>query len=421
MSYLRWRPLNIASERIILTVGILVGVLTTWLAWMELQSGDELDFHAYYIAGRAVREGESFVGWAITEGSFLTDKAYVYTPITAPLFAPYSLFPTWQSAFFVHTILLLIVFYGLGKLTIWAIESAFADENRELPRSDRWLILGFYLLSGPTVLSLYRGNIDPLIVLLLFGGFLAVERDAQAVGGTMWAIAAVFKLFPALLGIWLFYRRSYRAIAAALIVGLGTVLLSLGIFGVNMHIEFIEHIIHDRSREGAFMGGLSPTSRWITLRRPLSYLLPVSGTQLMGIGLALMLPFLTILYYGAQSAHERLATFTGTLCVLLITVVPATAGYVVYLVPSLLCLVYVIDLREAKRCFLGALVLINIPLYPQHIERILLTAPLPEPAAATGTSMAWTVLTYSSIGLWAFLLTLVGCVLVVVLPTEGDE
>lgn len=396
-------------ERLILLFGIVVGVPVAILSAGRLLSGPELDFHAYYFAGRAVLRGEPFVGWAITDGTFLTRKAYVYMPITAPLFAVYALFPQWYVPYAIHAGVLLAAFYAVGRINVRYVET----HGRALDRADRWLILGFCMFSGPAVLGLYRGNVDPAILLLIAVGFLAVERGREATGGALWAVAAMFKLFPAFLGVWLLYRRAYRGVAAALGVGIGATLLSVGVFGFDVHVEFVEFILHERSREGAFVGGLSPTLMWITLRRPLSHVLPLSGNQLTLVALALIAPFLYPLYRRADSELARLCAFFATFIALLITVIPLTAGYVIYLLFPLVALAYLAERPVVKGCFLAGLVLINVPLYPPQIRRILAAFPLSSGAVNAVMDVASSVLAVTSIGLWAFLLPFAGCFLYV--------
>lgn len=296
------------AERLVLLFGIVAGLVLAVFAVSEFRSESELDFHAYYFAGQAVAQGEQFIGWAITDGTFLVDKAYVYTPVTGPVFVPYGLFPEWQFAYVLHGAVLFATLAAISYLCISYIES----QGRVLARVDRALIVGFCLFSTPAVLALYRGNIDPIILLFLVGGFLAIEGGRESEGGALWAVAALFKLFPAIFGVWLLYRRAYRAIAAALFVGIGATLVGLAMFGIDVYLEFIEFILTERSRAGAFDGGLDPTSRWITLRRPLSQVLSLSGTGLMFVGLALLIPFLYPMYRRADSSLDQLGVFTAT-------------------------------------------------------------------------------------------------------------
>jgi len=392
-------------ERLALLFGLFTGALGVAIAANEFAKSPELDYQAYYFAGRAVLEGEPFVGWAITDGSFLAGKAYVYTPVTAPIFVPYGLLPEWQMGYVVNIALLFVVFYLIGRLSVGYIER----HGVALERVDRLLIIGFCLASGHSILGMYRGNVDPIILLGLSAGLLAIERGDEARGGALWATAAHFKLFPAFLGVWLLYRRAYRAIAAAVVTGLGLVLLGVVLFGVDAHIEFVDFIVNERSREGAFLGGLDPELQWITLRRPLSQVLPLSGNQLFLLSTAIMTPFVYLVYRDADSELDRLVAYFATMVVMLITLVPSTLNYVVYLYFPLLSLLYLTEDPRTKSLFLAGLVLVNVPLYPQHVELIVDALPL---SAGVGDAIAGgarAVLTYVSIPLIGFLVILAGC------------
>jgi len=401
-------------ERSVLLFGILTGVLGIVLAATEFQQSPQLDYHAYYFTGRAVLDGEPFVGTAIHEGTFLTEKEYVYTPVTAPLFAPYGLFPEWQYGYVLNVAVLAATFYAVGRLTIRYIER----HGRRLGRLDRWLILGFVLLSGHTVLGLYRGNVDPLMLLLITLGFLAVERDAETTGGALWAVAALFKLFPAFLGVWLLYRRATRAIAAAVVTGVGSILLGVAVFGVDAHVEFVEFILNERSRQGAFSGGLDPEFLSITLRRPLSQVLALSGNQLLLVSLAVVAPFVAVIYREAESTLDRTVAFFATILALLVTIVPATLNYVVYLFFPVIALLYLVDDTRVTYLFVVGLVLVNLPVYPQHVELVVDALPLGEGVANLVTGGARAVMTYASVPLLGFAALFAGCFRQVRLPDE---
>jgi hypothetical protein len=407
----RDRPL----ERVALAFGLVTGVLGVVLAVNDFASAPELDFQAYYFTGRAILEGEPFVGWAITDISFLTEKAYVYTPVTAPLFVPFALFPGWRVPYVLNMLFLFGVFFGIGQLCL-----RFLDDNGvSLERVDRLLIVAFCLFSGHTILGVYRGNVDPLILLVLAVGLLAIERGREARGGALWAGAALFKLFPAFLGVYLLYRRAYRAIAAAVAVGVGFTLLGVAIFGIDAHVEFVEFIIHERSREGAFQGGLDPTLQWITLRRLFSQFLPLSGNQLFVLTTALVAPFVALVYREAESELERVVAFFATMVAMLITIVPSTLNYVVYLYFPLLPLLYLTEDRRTKWLFVGGLVLVNVPLYPQHFAMIFDALPLAPGVADALSGAVRGVLRYASIPLYGFLLVLAGCLRFVRTPSPG--
>jgi hypothetical protein len=405
-------------ERSVLVFGILTGLLGIALAATQFQESPQLDYHAYYFTGQAVLDGEPFVGTAIHEGSlagsFLTDKEYVYTPVTAPLFVPYGLFPKWQYGYVLNVAVLAATFYAIGRISIRYIER----HGRQLERVDRWLILGFTLFSGHTILALYRGNVDPLVLLLITLGFLAVERGEGAKGGALWAGAALFKLFPAFLGIWLLYRRATRAIAAAVVTGVGSLLLGVLAFGIDAHRDFVDFVLNERSRQAAFEGGLDPEFLTITLRRPLSQVLSLSGNQLLLVSTVLVAPFVAYIYYQAESELDRTVAFFATLLALLVTIVPVTLNYVVYLFFPVLALLYLVDDPRVKQLFVVGLVLVNLPVFPQHVELIVNALPLAESIGDAVVGGARAVMTYASVPLWGFVALFAGCLRHVRLPAE---
>jgi hypothetical protein len=402
-------------ERAVLAFGLVTGVLAVVLAVNDFTSAPELDFHAYYFTGEAILEGEPFVGWAITDISFLTEKAYVYTPVTAPLFVPFALFPEWQIPYVLNMLLLCGVFFAIGRLCLQLLD----DYGVTLDRIDRVLIMAFCLFSGHTVLGVYRGNVDPAILLVLAVGLLAIERGRAARGGALWAGAALFKLFPAFLGVYLLYRRAYRAIAAAVVVGVGFTLLGVAIFGIDAHVDFVEFILHERSREGAFRGGLDPTLQWITLRRPFSQVLALSGNQLFVLTTALVAPVVYLVYREADSELDRIVAFFATMVAMLITIVPSTLNYVVYLYFPLVPLLYLVEDRRTKLLFVAGTVLVNVPLYPHHVATILDALPLSPGIADALADAVRAVLRWASIPLYGFLLILAGCVSYARTPTPA--
>jgi len=404
-------------ERGTLLFGLLTGIFGVVLAVSEFSKDPQLDFHAYYFAGQKVLRGEDFVGTALHEGTFLTVKEYVYPPITAPVFVPYGLFPSWEFPYVLNILLLSAVFFLLARLTIRFVES----HGRSMARTDRWFVAGFFLLSGHSVLGLYRGNVDPIILLLLASGFLALERNEQVTGGVLWATAALFKLFPAFLGVYLLYRRTYRAIGAALVTGVGLMLLGVLVFGVDAHVEFFEFILNERSRKGLFEGGLDLNERMFTLRRPLSQVLPLSGNQLIVVATALAAPVVAYLYWAAESALDRAVAFLGTMLVLLITIVPSTLNYVVYLYFPLVALLYLAEDRRTKRLYAVGLVLVSLPLFPEHIVAFVDALSLPSVVADAITGVVRAVLTYASIPLMGFLVLIGAAVRHVRLPEAEPD
>ena len=405
-------------ERIVLGIGLLAGVGTILFGLAAgfiifvrhggqiPESSMEVDFLAYYAAGQAVWRGDPFIGYEVVDGTLVTDKAYVYPPITALVFVLFGFVPEWYVSFGLFAVVLLGAFYGTARILIQFIEL----QGQALDPTDRWLIVGYCLCSCPSVMGLLRGNIDPVILLLISGGFLAFFTDREVSGGILWAGAALFKLFPALLAVWLLHRRAYLGIASAVITGVGVMLVGVAVFGIDAHIDFFEFVLTERSRAGAFEGGLDPTRRWITLLRPLSQVLPVASTGLLVVAVLLVAPVVALTYRHVETALDSLVAFTATLVALLITIVPSTAGYVVYLIFPMIALLYLTEHRTTKRLYLSGFVLLNIPLYPHDLQRAVAELSLDIGVVDQITAVLLVVFSVGSIALWGCLLVLAGCV-----------
>ncbi|MFW6153333.1 MAG: hypothetical protein ACOC42_03130, partial [Halobacteriota archaeon] len=130
---------RLTPERAVWLLGALGGsIYLAAFIWLFPVSPD-FDIQAYYVAGRFARLGEPFVGWNITRSPLLTDKAYVYTPITVVAFIPYSLLPTWELAYLLHGGIQVLALVGVGLITLRLVER----EGIALAEGDRWLIIGF--------------------------------------------------------------------------------------------------------------------------------------------------------------------------------------------------------------------------------------------------------------------------------------
>lgn len=397
-------------ERLVLAIGISLGLVLAFVTLLTFDHGVERDFQAYYVAAEFATQGRPFEGSAIQGDRLLSGKSYVYLPITVVVFLVYAAFPTWNGAYVLQVAVLLVALGFIGRYCITVIEAG----GRSLSNLDRWLIVGFCVASVPAVGAVVRGNIDPVIVLLLLVGFISLENRRGSITGITWAIAATFKLFPALLGIWLVYRRAHRAVLVAIGVGVGAIAASIAVFGVSRNQTVLEYVLFERTHSGAFAGGLDPDMRLVTLRRPLSQLIDAPGIVLTAIAVAIVIPVVWLMYRNVETRRDRLAAFGGTYLAILVATVPMTAGYAVYLLFPLVPLAYLVVDPMAKRLLLASLVLSNMGIYPQHVESAVAFVPLHDAVATRVVSVTTMILSFTSVLLVAFLLGLAGCALAVV-------
>jgi hypothetical protein len=102
---------------------------------------------------------------------------YVYAPWLLPAFAPWALLP-WDVAWFVWR-------GGTILLLLWTVTWAY----RRHPLATAVVAL---LLAFPAFANLDTGNIDLVLVLLLWGAYFTGRRTA----GLLWALATAMKWMP---------------------------------------------------------------------------------------------------------------------------------------------------------------------------------------------------------------------------------
>jgi len=299
-----------------------------WLAWGWNPGGNVgANFRTYRYAAELAREGQSFYGVAPPG---LADWAvYLYPPITVTAYYPFTGLE-WLTGYW-----LLIGLNVLAGLCVAAAIVHYLDGvDRRLGWVDVALVVGLVLLSPFTFGTIYYGNINLLVAAAVVGGVLALDADRETVAGAAFGLAALFKLFPALVGTWLLYRRSWRSIAAATALGVGGILAGVVAYGWESTATFFSDVVVGRAETAAFAGGYPvDTTFYVTIQRPLSHLLwwtfpdapPGLLTPLAGLT---ALVVLAVFYADVATRQDRLLAVLATL-VVTITTVPALQWYLV--------------------------------------------------------------------------------------------
>src|SRR5580692_2099281 len=92
-----------------------------------------------------------------------------------------------------------------------------------------------------------------LILMLICGAYYASWLDRQRTAGVMLAAAAAMKLFPGLFLILFVWRRNWRAVIGLAAGATAITILSLFMFGVEVHRVFIDEVLTQVSR-GDWLG-----------------------------------------------------------------------------------------------------------------------------------------------------------------------
>ena len=358
------------GPRAVLAVGVLLGLgyLAFVLAARPHQLG--VDYVVYHTAAAAFLDGQVFYG--LTPEGLPEYFRYVYPPVTILVFAPLALLGGWEVGFIVHTLLTVVAGVGTAWLTVDYLDGA----GVALARLDRLLIGGYAVASVHAMPSLVFGQINHHLALAVAVGFLALARQREALGGAALGMAAFWKLVPAALGVWLLARRRVRAVAAATATGLGLLLAGVLAFGPDTTRAYVETAVLPRAADDTFAGGLPATETYLTLRRPISNLLPGVDPSLYGPLAALVcLPVLAVLYRDVDGRLPWLYGVFGTVAVVLL-VFPSFPVYAVLLTFPLVALLYLFPAGRPRRLFLAGALVSNVSVrYDEVLDALTILDP----------------------------------------------
>lgn len=337
----------------VMLVGIWLGLRTyrdnldvTWSP-LSLEAGPSVgaNYRTYHHAAELARAGEPFYG---TAPPGLAEWAvYLYAPITVVTFYPFS-FLEWQTGYAI--LIALNVAAGFGAAL--AIGRYLSRLDYQVGWLDIGLLWSTFVLSPFSFGTIYYGNINLILAFAIIVGFLAIEEDRDLVAGVAFGMVALWKVFPALLGIWLLRVRAWRAILAASLVGVGGLLAGLVTFGTSRTRAFFLDVLLDRTDTADFVGGYpADGTYYITVQRPVSQLLWTAwpnAPEALLLPLAL-LPALLVLGVSFRSIATPMERMTAMLVTVAVTVVlfPALQWYLVLLFFPLLPLLYWLDRRAA--------------------------------------------------------------------------
>ena len=390
------------GARAVLGVGVLFGVAL--LGHMALTRPHMLgvNFRVYHVAARAAIAGENL--YLVAPEGFAHFR-YLYPPVTVLAFVPFTL-GSWQVGFALHTLVELALGVVTGVLLVRVVE----DHGIELQWIDRALIVGWLLLGVHAIPSIFYGQINHHLLALLTVGFVSLERGEQTRSGIAFAFAALFKLFPVLVGVWLLRRRALGAVAAA--VGTGVSLLAVGVvaFGVDANRAYVVEALLPRREHATFAGGLDPGAAYLTLQRPISHLFPSLDPGLYGpIAFAVVAPIVSYLYLDVDGPIDRLVAIFGTVAAMVL-VVPSLLLYAFYLTFPLVPLLYLLEGRRTRMLFVAGALVACVPLTGDRVTEALAVVPLPSAISSGLASVLKAVLTFGTPPLWGIGLMLAGCI-----------
>jgi hypothetical protein len=352
-----------------------------------------INYHVYHVAAERVLAGEPFYGVAPepATGNFV----YLYPPVTVTGFLPFGLLD-WTTGYLVFTALSLGGAVAATVLVVRYVERLGAP----LGWLDVALVFALFALSIHVSATIYFGNINVLLGVAFAAGFRGLQRQREGVAGVAFALAALFKLFPALVGLWLLRDRRWRALVAAVGTGVAGLLAGTGLFGVDTTVHFFTTVLPERSGSSQFVGGYPVGDEfYVTVQRPLSHLIwgiwPGAPYWLLPAGAALVCGVVLATFYRRiETQRERLCAAFATVAVALVAV-PSFRLYAPLLFLPLVALLYTWTGGPGRRLFLAGALLFSVVARPHHV----LTAaeflgPLEGPVAALGSVVTVQLIAY---------------------------
>lgn len=424
------------STRLVLLVGILAGLGN--LVLLPVANPDQfmLASDVYVHAVEAWLAGEDIYD-AAPPGR--PDFYYLYPPITILLFLPHALLGSELAAFAIQTALNV----GFGIALAAVIWRALARRGVAITTTDRALIVGFVLLSAHSIITVVNGQVNIPLAFALAAGFDALDRrqntptgnasdrstspvrrfarlwhpprawvreHREAVAGVAFALAALLKVFPALVGLWLLRLRAWRGVAAALATGLGGLALGALVFGPDLTVTYLEDVLLGRYEDETFAGRPDPMDSTDGIQRQLAALGIGSPFATM-LAVGILTPAVLALYRRIDTDLRRQTAVLGTLVATLLFF-PLQALYFPLLAFPLLLLLYLLPPGHPRTVLVaGVLVSFLRPSY-EMVAEILVALPIPGGAEATlltGTEALFTFILPPTVGLW---LLLAACLLV---------
>ncbi|MBX0349695.1 DUF2029 domain-containing protein [Halomicroarcula pellucida] len=385
----------------VLMLGISLGIAYFIYQLTVTPSRFGIDFEIYRAAAADLHSGKVVYGRSPVGVSNLT---YRYPIILLTVFSPYLLVsPGIGFAIHVAGTILVSVFLGL------AIAKATESYGAQLSKYDYTLICVFIIISPIGAPSLVNGNINHHIALAMGIGLIWMEYGREQRAGVFLGLAALPKVFPAAIGIWLVWRRKWYTILVAILTGIGALVAGIVLFGINRTQRYFVEELLPRGTANAVSGGLSPSSLYVTLQRPLSMIFTdASGTTLTVFSLIIVAPVVAYAYLQSEGVVQRLIALLSTLCGILL-VIPSYTMYFVLVFYPLIPLLYLLS-GWPSRIFTGGVIFMQFTLKLHDAIMLVRMFNLPvgtETLAASlrtfytlGTPVLWGTVAVLIAGIW---------------------
>lgn len=346
-----------------------------------------INYRTYHYAVERARAGKTF--YDVAPPDTYEWAVYLYPPGTLPGFYPFSLLE-WTTGYAVMTGLSVLA----AGIATWLLVDYVESLGPDLGWIDLGLVFVAFLFSTHAFGTVYYGNINILLALSIVTGFWALGRDRESLAGVSFGLAGFFKLFPALVGLWLLRVRELRAVGAAIVTGLAGIVFGLLVYGLDTTRYFFTEVLSGRSEAEQFVGGYPVEGKYyLTIQQPVSHLVSTIWPSapylaILGASMLVCLGILAYFYRDLTTELDRQMAIFATLAVMVI-VLPSLRWYLLFLFLPLVALLYLWQDGRARYAFMAGGVLFSVTVSTEDVVDFLEGTPefvetLAYPIGSTG-------------------------------------
>jgi hypothetical protein len=379
-----------------------IGLFRWAIGYTETVNYMGVNYRVYHVAAEHALAGEPFYG--VSPPDTVDGYRYLYPPVSVVAFYPFTLVD-WTTGYVLMTLLSVLGGILGTVLTVQYVEKLGCP----LGWIDVLLVFALFVFSIHVAATIYFGNINILLGMAFVVGFWALARERDALAGVSFALPALFKLFPALVGVWLLRDRRWRATGVAIATGIAGSLAGVVLFDIDATVHYFTHVLGERGATDAFVGGYPIDSKYyVTVQRPLSHLIwglwpNAPYAVLPASSVAVCAAILGYFYRDVSTRRRRVIAMFATVVVALV-VVPSFRLYAPLLFVPFVALLYSWTGETPDRIvFLAGSLLFAVPTRPKYV--VSATESLPGPFADALTALG----TVATVQLYAFALMLAGC------------
>ena len=337
------------TARLVLAAGVLLGLGSGIDMLVRTPEQVGLASDVYVAAGRAVLEGSGIYEAAPPDHP---GYRYLYPPIVVLVFLPHAVLGA-TGALAIQTILNA----AAGLTTALVVWRALERRGVDVTGRDFALLAGTVLVSTYGIGHLLNGQTTTWVGFAFAVGFDALDRRRGRLAGVAFAGAALLKVFPAAVGLWMLRDRAWRATGVALGVGSVGLVAGLGL-GVETTATYVQEVLLGRFEERSFEGSPTVADSAGGAQRQIAAVSGLGSPATAIVALAVLAPILSVVYANVDLDvdHQRQAAALATIAVTLLAL-PLQPRYGLLLVYPLVVLLYTCPPGRARTIVLiGAVV-----------------------------------------------------------------